>query len=559
MKIHINCIPLLGFICFSTLLFAQPEKYKLDVYWVEFLDKDNTPYSIFHPEDYLSPRALERRRRYNIPIDETDLPIDPVYLRKIKDLDLKILNTSNWFNAISVYIPHKDKNKAEQIRQLPFVKNIDYLGKFRPVKPPKLSKRKANPSTYEEEKISNYFGYASNQTRMLNGHLIHKFGYKGQDMHVAIFDGGFTHVHRMPAFDSLRAQDRILGTHDFVQGDEFVYESSTHGTNVLSTMASEMPYLLVGTSPQASYYLFKTEDVKGEYRIEEFNWVVAAEKADSLGVDVINSSLGYTNFNDTTMSYKYEQLDGKTALCTRGANIAHSKGMIIVNSAGNEGGGKWHYIGAPADAEGVISVAATQKDGERAYFSSYGPTADQRLKPNLAARGQSTAVASKYDYKASSSSGTSFSSPVLAGMITSFWGAFPELDNKQIQDVLEKSASQATEPDTSLGYGIPNFYSAYIMSKDGVILIDTKGEIYSTKTIVNNDFSLLVEAQSLSIVNLKVYNSLHELLHKENELELNMEVHDFQIPNLKEYPRGIYWLNIQVNERQYWMKLVKTP
>lgn len=355
---------------YTFTLSAQKVDYNHEnhsLHWVELTDKDKTPYSVFRPQEYLSPRAIERRQTMGIAINEDDLPINPAYIDTIVALGAPLHARSKWLNSIAVYTT--DKAVLKRIEALPFVKAVRPLGKFRLVSVPKL--KTTSPKVDPKKHQIDYYGDAANQIKMLGGDLLHQYGYSGQDVHIAIFDGGFLSVHAMPVFDSLYADDRLLGTHDFVEGDDMVYESSTHGTNVLGTMASKAPYLMVGTAPDASYYLFKTEDVKGEFRTEEFNWVAALERADSLGVDVVNSSLGYTGFNDTTMSYTYAQLDGQTALSSRGANIGASKGILVVNSAGNEGDGPWHYIGTPADAPGVFTVGAVRPNGNRASFSSW--------------------------------------------------------------------------------------------------------------------------------------------------------------------------------------------
>jgi hypothetical protein len=459
-------------LCFlhQSILLAQYKK-QYDLYQVDFNQKIDQayPYSIFRPQEFLSPRALERRRKQQIPLDSLDLPLSPTYLKKIQDLGLRIHARSKWFNAVVLLIP--DSAAYAQVQALPFVAGIKALGPSRKVV---SFPRVAPPKRQDYLKKPRYHGEAWNQIMMLYGHHVHNFGFAGQGMHLAIFDGGFNNVYRMPAFDSLYASHRLLGTWDFVQGDEDVYEGSTHGTNVLATMGSNLPYLIVGTAPQASYYLFKTEDTGGEFWIEEFNWTAAAEYIDSLGVDLINSSLGYTNFNDTTMSYKYADMNGKTALISRAANIAASRGIIVVNSAGNEGNDKWHYIGAPADAEGVFSVGAVQGNGQRAYFSSYGPTSDGRIKPNVAAQGQRTTIAGN-EFNVSYSDGTSFSSPVMAGMVAALWSAFPDKNSWEIKQAVQEAGHLWPEPDSSLGAGIPNFLAAFARFSGGLYAANTKG------------------------------------------------------------------------------------
>ena len=296
---------------------------------------------------------------------------------------------------------------------------------------------------------------------MLNGDILHRMGYDGTGMLVAVLDGGFSNVDIMPFFDTLRATNRILEGRDLVDNDDYVYESSSHGSHVLSTMAANLPGMLVGTAPGATYVCIKTEDVRSELRIEEDNWVAGAEYADSLGVDVINSSLGYTTFNIKSMSHEYKDLDGNTSRATIGADIAASKGMLVVVSAGNEGNGRWKYVGAPADADSVMAVGALDRDGDRVKFSSQGPTADGRVKPSVMARGGKSVVGSLYSYEVDSVDGTSFASPIMAGMVTSLWQAFPNKTNMEIIRAIEKSADRYDSPDKKHGHGTPDFYKAY--------------------------------------------------------------------------------------------------
>lgn len=523
------------------------------LHWVEFTDKNETPYSIFRPQEFLSAKALERREIQGIEIDESDLPINPQYISKVLEMGVNLHAKSKWLNAIAIHTT--DKDLLEKIAKLPFVKSVKALGKFRKpgVEEYKGDRPKVNLAKHE----TSYYGQGENQVTMLGGDVLHSFGYTGKDVHVAIFDGGFSNVYRMPVFDSILKNNRLLGTHDFVEGDDFVYESSSHGTDVLSCMGAKTPYLLVGTSPDASFYLFKTEDVQGEFRIEEFNWVAGMEYSDSIGVEVVNSSLGYTGFNDTTMSYKYYQLDGKTAICSRGAEIGASKGIIIVNSAGNEGDGKWHYIGTPADSRGVLSIAAVRADGVRANFSSWGPTPDGRIKPDVAAQGRNAVVASKTQYEVTKTNGTSFSSPIMAGMVASLKQAFPNKTSEEIKQAIRMSGHISTAPDSSLGYGIPNFFFAYMSMLESSIIIDHRGDMYYSGKTVQNELHLFVEQTKPTPLKLTVYNKLFQEKYSVETTTQGKEIKEIKIPDLKDYPADIYILKIEVGDFPYWVEMVK--
>lgn len=535
---------------------AQKEDYNHhnhSLHWVELTNKDNTPYSVFRPQEFLSARALERRQTMGIAIDEDDLPITPAYIEAIVALGAPIHARSKWLNSLSVHTT--DEAVLKKIEALPFVKAVRPLGKFRVVSEPKL--KKTSPKVDLKKHQIDYYGDAANQIKMLGGDLLHQYGHSGRGVQVAIFDGGFLSVPNMPVFDSLYADNRLLGTHDFVEGDELVYEASTHGTNVLGTMASKAPYLMVGTAPDASYYLFKTEDVRGEFRTEEFNWVAALEYADSLGVDVVNSSLGYTGFNDTTMSYTYAQLDGKTALSSRGANIGASKGILVVNSAGNEGDGPWHYIGTPADAPGVFTIGAVRPNGDRASFSSWGPTADGRIKPDVAAQGRFTVVPAINRYDVTRTNGTSFSSPVMAGMVASLKAAFPQESSEAIKEAIRQSSSQAAAPDSSLGYGIPNFFFAYTTLLEASVIITRDNQLYYTPTPIQEQLHIFVERSSEAPVQVTIYNKLmQQQVHLESTVK-GLNIGEIRIPNLKNYPTGLYIIKIEIDNQPFWLEMVK--
>jgi hypothetical protein len=274
-------------------------------------------------------------------------------------------------------------------------------------------------------------------------------------------DGGFTAADVLPFFDSVANDGRLMVARDFVERDNYVYEAATHGTSVLSAMAANVPGYLVGGAPDAAYFLFRTEDTGGEFPIEECNWVAAAEYADSMGIDIINASLGYTSFNDAALSHSFEVLNGRTAIGSRGASIAVQKGMVVCNSAGNSGDEPWKHIGVPADAPGVIAVGALDYDGTRASFSSFGPTSDGRIKPDLCAPGLQVVVAGSKDFELGMSSGTSLASPMLTGGIAALWSAFPEKTAAEIVDAVYASADQYDRPDVARGYGLPDLSKAW--------------------------------------------------------------------------------------------------
>lgn len=438
---------------------------------VEFYDKNKSPYSIQNPEEFLSPRALERRKKLGIEITEEDLPVNPHYIDSVSKVEgVQVLHVSKWFNLVSVRID-LSQLEAQELLKISVVKSVKYLGST-PIhlknskdssvistsqafekllmQKSELSKTKHNV-TYDSE-----YGAAQKQIAMLDGQKLHHYGYKGEGVMVAVLDAGFKNVNKMACFQHLFEHDRIKAVKDFVDFDDEVYSDDGHGTQVLSCMASLYPNLHIGTAPEADYVLIRTENEHSETRIEELSWIAGAEFADSIGVDVLNSSLGYTQFDDKKFSFTHNMLDGKTTLITRAADKLFTKGVLVMNSAGNDGATKWLRIGAPADGFNVIASGSVTEYMERSNFSSTGPTYDGRVKPDIVALGTQTAVFSP-SAQQEFLNGTSFSNPVLCGMIACLIQAAPQATLPQIVNAVFASASHAQAPYNKLGYGVPNF------------------------------------------------------------------------------------------------------
>ena len=437
----------------AAALFAQAQ-IATNIYWVQFTDKNNSPYSIDNPEAYLSPRALQRRANQGIGIDEFDIPVNPQYLQAVADCGAQLLNPSKWLNGVSVYTTHSDV--IEAINALEFVetvRNCPNDPKAQEMKERWLAKEMV--ATETQAYIKGYYGGGATQINQINGTALHDSGYQGEGMYVAILDGGFIGTESHPCFDNMREEGRLLGVRDFVFGSTSVYSQSTHGTSCLSTMAAYVPNTFVGTAPKASYFLMHTEDGYSENIVEEYNWVSGAELADSLGVDICTTSLGYIDFDMSQWDHPFEHFDGKTAPMTIGAEIAASRGMVCLNAAGNDGDGIC-TLGIPADAEHILTVGAVKGNGNRASFSSVGPTYDDRIKPDVMAMGEDTYVASGYDLDYYNGSGTSFATPVLAGAVTCLRQYNPYISVQEFCDIVRQCGNRADNPDVRYGYGIPN-------------------------------------------------------------------------------------------------------
>lgn len=420
-------------------------------FYVQFTDKNNSPYSLTIPSEFLSARSIARRTAFGISCDSTDLPVNPSYLSLIENLGIHVHSRSKWMNGATVIL--SDSSKMSLIRSLPFVKFVEYTG---------LLKGPALIPTAKTQKTKASFNYgtAASQINQLNGTFLHDQGFRGKGIVIGVIDAGFTNVDINPAFDSLRLQGRLLGTKDIINSKSNIYAEDSHGAMVLSTMTGNLPGQFLGTAPEASYWLIRTEYSPTEYKVETDFWASGIEFADSVGVDVVNSSLGYYTFDDSIMSFSYADMDGKVSRASRAATMASKKGMVVVVAAGNEGDKAWHYIGSPADADGIISVGAITSTGTSSTFTSYGPSYDGRVKPEVCARGTSAAVVYT-NGTTGYSNGTSFASPIMAGMMACLLQRYKALDtNPTIMTLLQsvfKSGNLYANPTTLQGYGIPDF------------------------------------------------------------------------------------------------------
>lgn len=423
---------------------------------MRFSDKTNTPFSIDNPSDYLSDRAIARRERQGIAIDELDLPIDPAYIEAVLAIPgVQYWHESKWFNAITVKL--LDEEALVAIQALPFVletRGVQVL--FSDRLPAGLEKSQA--TTFD----ATTYGTAHRQIQMLRGDLLHAAGYRGEGLHVAVMDAGFSDVSNMNAFQRARNEGRLEQVANYVSGGSNVEGGSTHGTRVLSTMTGELNDNFVGTAPDAHYHLFRTEDTSFEYVIEEDNWIMGIEHADRIGVDLVNTSLGYSQFDDPDQDYAPENMDGQTARISIASQIAAEKGMLLITSAGNRGASDWRVITAPGDAKDVLTVGAVDSLGVHAFFSSFGPSADGRVKPDVVAMGFQSAIVNVGD-DITRGNGTSFSAPIVCGLAACLWQAHPQRSNLEIIQAIRESASLYTQPNDSMGYGIPDFWRAHLI------------------------------------------------------------------------------------------------
>ena len=468
----------------TLLLLLETVPAQFSRYLVKLKHKGGTPYSFTNPSAYLSQRAIDRRTRYNIAIDSTDLPVNPSFISQIAAIpNVTILNVSKWLNQLTIQTT--DANAITAINALPFVQTTSGIAArmsntIRPVSDKfNLETATSLPSVERVSQIAaDYFNYGTssfNEISLHKGQFLHNIGLRGQGMQIAMLDGGFFNYLTLDALDSAVANGQILGTWDFISNNSNVNDDHPHGMECLSTIVANLPGIFVGKAPKASFFLYRTEDTNSEFPIEEHNMVCGMERADSVGADVISASLGYFEFDDPSLNYTYAQMNGNTTISARGADLAAKKGILFFNAAGNEGNGAWHYIITPADADSVVAVGAVAVNGFAGTFTSLGPSSDGQVKPDVASIGVSARIQGTGNTVVGGN-GTSFACPNMAGLGTCLWQGFPEFNNMRIVRALREAGSRASNPNDSIGYGIPDMKKAF-----GSLLVE-----YATSTAALN-------------------------------------------------------------------------
>lgn len=443
-------LALISMCTYLALPAAAQQSYK---YRISLTDKAETTYSLDKPGEFLSPKALERRTRQQLKVDSTDLPVCQSYIEAIRGKGVDIIVTGRWQNTVTIQC--KDTALIDAIATLPFVKKTEKVW-TQPDSVPARNKKRKKEVTNKLKKSDNYYGPAYRQIQIHNGDSLHQAGFRGEGMTIAVIDAGYYNADTMKALKKIK----LLGTRDFVNPHSDIYEEDSHGMKVLSCMATNKPYVMVGTAPEASYWLLRSEDADSENLVEQDYWAAAIEFADSAGVDVVNTSLGYKAFNDKSKNYTYQNLDGKFSLMSRQAGMAADKGMVVVCSAGNEGQRTWKKITPPGDAFNILTVAALDSTKMNAPFSSVGNTTDGRIKPDVAAIGLKSVVMGT-NGEVSHANGTSFSSPTLCGLVACLWQSCPQLTAKELIELVKRSSDRINYPDNIFGYGIPDVWKAY--------------------------------------------------------------------------------------------------
>lgn len=433
------------------------------VYRFYLCDKKGCGYTIDRPSHYLSQKAIERRRRQHLKIDSTDLPVSKTYMERLQVKGTRIVGQSRWNNT--VLVAASDTSLLRLIGQLPFVRKSKHVWTSPDsIDAPEKTRFHKDFNRWDSLR-GDPLGMARTQIEMLAGDRLHEIDLRGQGMTIAVLDGGFQNADRIPCLK----EAHILGTCDFLTrlkggSKQSFYEGIDHGTKVFSAMAAQAPEVLSGTAPKAGYWLLRCEDPQTEMPVEEDCWAMAAEFADSVGADIINSSLGYNDYDKPFDSYHLHDLDGATSLISHTASLLAQKGIVLCNSAGNSGMNAWKKITVPADADNILTVGAVNQEGRNAPFASVGPTQDLRVKPDVVALGSGTSLISGRGTLVHDM-GTSFSTPVVCGLVACLWQGLREKTASEIIDLVRRSASQYEMPDNILGYGLPDFWQAYMIGK----------------------------------------------------------------------------------------------
>jgi serine protease AprX len=514
-------------------------------YMIFFKDKAMSSYSTAQPLQFLSQRAVDRRIRQGIAVTEQDIPVNENYVESVRDAGAGVFFRTRWMNGLLVQC---EAALIPTLEGLPFVERVEFVA------PNKKLLSSGRTKGHQKTKSTKIAVKTQIQLEMIGLDAMQSAGYKGETIHIGIFDGGFQGVNSTVPFEHIFAEERIdlESSKDFVFNSGDVFQYDDHGTQVFSVIAAFQEGNFVGGSYEANYQLYVTEDVNSEYRIEEYNWLFAAEMADSSGVDVINASLGYYDFDDASMNYSKDEMNGVTTVVTKAAQLAADRGIVVVCSAGNEGGIAWQIITAPSDAKDVLAVASVNSGGQRSTSSSIGPSADGRIKPDVAALGVSTSVI-KPDGSTGSASGTSLASPLVASLVAGVWQRYPQLTNKEVIDAVRASASQADNPDFLLGYGIPNFKAVVNFLDEHPQ--ENPFEVYPNPVLADTLTIRPFDPGQVTSCRVEILSSQGQLVHS-TEAGFSW-LNRTYTANLSQFAAGMYYLRIHWGEKRYTFKLVK--
>ena len=531
---------LLLVILFPFFAFANENKYI-----IYFKDK---PFDS-QLKNKFTPKAIAFRTKMNIPFDFRDDAVNANYIQNLQQLGCKILNQSNWLNAAMVSM---NVDILSQIKSLQFISDIIPIHKtntngITAITIGDTCEAIQIPLTFEDN-----YTYSFAQEALVNGQYLHEQGFNGEGMDIAICDNGFYNANNNPAFTNIFSTNRILGTYDYVHNDSLVYDeqAGSHGAYCFSFIAGTLSNQYIGTATKSNFYLFHTENNSGERLQEEFNLATALERCSQLGVKVVSISLGYTTFDVPSENHDTSDMMKNDTPAAKAVNIAASKGILVCVAAGNEGTKPWHYISTPSDADSAFAIASVDVNGNPAASSGWGLATDPRVKPNIAAAGQSVNYINTAGNIATGS-GTSFATPQIAGLSACLWQAFPAKTNWEIKAAIEQSASQYLTPDKKIGYGIPDFQKAYNILATSTFVSNNflKDEI----TIYPNPFAdkLTIEfKKNITVNRIKIFDNIGQ------EVFIQLAPTEFYL-QLQNLPKGMYILQIDSDKGNFIKKIIK--
>lgn len=514
-------------------VFSQTE-----LVFVYFKNKPNASVFLANPTSELSQKSIDRRQNLTIPITEQDAPIEQSYIQNIKNLGFTVTDVSKWLNGVAV---NATTAQIAQLQTEPYVLKVESFVKNRTTS--RLSKK------VKFEKLQNTatpFNYGNSlaQIEQVNLRNLHVQGFTGSGISIAVIDTGFPTVNTGSAFTRIRNNGQIKQVYNFISKNTDVYNTTLnkHGTNCLGIIGGYIDGTFVGSAPDANFYLYATENAAIEIPEEELYWIQAAEEADRNGVDIISTSLGYNTFDDSRYSYTYADMNGKTSFIARGAQIAAEKGIIVLAAAGNDGDKTWKYIASPGDNEKVFTIGGVDNVGNPSVFSSYGPNAEGKIKPDASARG--TATYYTYNSSAYSGDGTSYATPLAAGGVACLLQAIPKSSDRNIiKNNLRQTASLAPNTSNQIGYGILNFgsiFNTYLKTSESILKSTLKIYPIPAKNEINISSSEKIE-------NISVYNSLGQFLFDSKISKINIE----------KLEKGLYFLKIKTTSSETVEKFMK--
>ncbi len=522
----------------TTISTAQSNKYfQVAVF---FKDKDTSAYTWSNPRTFLSERAIARKQLRGAPIDALDIPVNSIYCEQLKLRGYFVHSVSRWFNCALVYVPQK--SYLDSLRSFPFVTDVRWLGMAQLPKAKAVSWSVKEQTKSVDQKQSSVYGKGERQAKFCGASGLHTKGLYGTNTLIAVLDAGFSNAHTHSAL--VKAIPKVLVTYDVLNKDDGVFDDDEHGTAVWSCMAAQDSFEFIGTAPDASYLLIRTEDAKTEYPSEEYFWTVAAEFADSCGVDIIHSSLGYNEFDDVFFNHYVSELDGKTAWISKAAQLAINKGMFVVNSAGNEGNNSWKLVAFPADVKQVLTIGSVNENEQLSGFSSIGWKQQQHVKPDVMMLGEDVTVANDWGYL-HQGDGTSYAAPILTGALACVWDELKHLSVDSILSLIHYTSSRYNEPTKYWGYGVADMNLLYSLLQS--YTLDTLLDVRNSGTGYLHITFYSLQQQEMQVI----LTDARGQRITQQKLALQSGAHRYSIKLPKKKKRAIHQLMLQTRLQSF--------